>query len=258
MSSRKNPYGGLRANPRGRTGQFPAKGFVNGRRPLDMAPAGVVHRTRGVGGFSFTGQPSDGDTVTVTNGLGESVTFEFESGGGVAAGNVSVTIGGSTVDTADNLNGAMFGTVTNIGFQPIRLTALGGAEQVYLTTAGEDGCGGSFSESATNVAVDQLHGDVDHGSPQILAMSRVPTAQELVQGWMLFACDFSIRGHNLSIRVTSTNTLKAFDGKSNSSNFFAAVVVDNNGATFPFLATDTVSVLAWGENIAYEDKVVFD
>lgn len=257
MSSRKNPYSGLVANPRGRTGSPKPKGFVNGRRPLDLAPAGVVHRTRGVGGFSFTGQPSDGDTVTVTNGLGESVTFEFESGGGVAAGNVSVTIGGTASDTADNLNGAMFGTVTAIGFQPIRLTALGGAEQVYLTTAGEDGCGGSFSESAANVEVDQLHGDVDHGSPQVLAMSRTPTAQEITQGWMLFACDFAILGHNLSVR-SSANVLKAFDGKSNSNNFFASVVVDNNGATFPFLITDTVSVLAWGANVAYEDKVVFD
>ncbi len=258
MSARKNPYSGLTANPQGRTGNPPAKGFVNGRRPIDMAPAGVVHRTRGNGGFSFTGQPSDGDTVTVTNGKGESVKFEFESGGGVTPGNVSVTIGATSTDTADNLNGAMLGTVTLIGFQPIRLTALGGAEQVYLTTAGADGCGGSFSESAANVALDQLHGDVDHGSPQVLAMSRVPTAQELTQGWMIFACDFPILGHNLSVRVTATNTLKAFDGKSNSSNFFAVVVVDNNGATFPFLATDTVSVLVWGANVAYEDKVVFD
>lgn len=257
MSSRKNPYSGLEANPRGRTGSPGAKGFVNGRRPMDLAPAGVVHRTRGVGGFSFSGQPSDGDTVTVTNGLGQSVTFEFESGGGVAAGNVSVTIGGSDSDTADNLNAAMFGTVTLIGFQPIRLTTLPGDEQVYLTTAGPDGCGGSFSEDADNVAVDQLHGDVDHGSPQVLAMTRTPTAQEIVQGWMMFACDFQIRGHNLSVRNAS-NVLKAFDGKSNSNNFFAVVVVDNNAGSVPFLITDTVSVLAWGENVPYEDKIVFD
>lgn len=257
MSARQNPYKGLTANPRGRTGSPKPKGFVNGRRPLDLAPAGVVHRTRGVGGFSFGGQPSDGDTVTVTNGLGVSITFEFESGGGVAAGNVSVTIGGSDSATADNLNTAMLGTVGAIGFQPIRLTTLAGDEQVYLTTAGADGCGGSFSENATNIELDQLHGDVDHGSPQVLAMTRTPTAREVAQGWMMFACDFQIRGHNLSIR-DSSNVLKAFDGASNSNNFFAVVVVDNNGAATPFLITDTVSILAWGENVAYEDKVVFD
>ena len=49
--------------------------------------------------ISYTGQPDDGDTITLVSTDGTSKTYEFESGGGVTAGNISVTI--VSADDAD-------------------------------------------------------------------------------------------------------------------------------------------------------------
>lgn len=54
------------------------------------------------GQLTFSGQPADGDTVVI-NGT----TYEFESGGGVGAGNTAVTIGGSLAATLTNLDTAV-------------------------------------------------------------------------------------------------------------------------------------------------------
>lgn len=258
--TRPNPYGGMSPNPEGKVGNQKPKGRVNGRRPLDFAPANLVHRTRGVGSFTFTGQPSDGDTVTVTSTVnGGSKTFEFESGGGVAAGNIAVTIGASTSDTADNLWSTMLanGVGIDLGLQPTRHSAGGGDELVGIVAVGPPGIDATLAESATNVTAEPMSAGKDHGSPKIMALSRVPTAAEVTSGVMLFATDMLIRGHLLSIR-DSSNALKAFDGSSKSDNFFGIVEVDNDGASTPFTDTDTVSVLVWAENVAYEDTVVFD
>lgn len=251
-----NPYAGLS----GGSGQTSAKqGQRAGRRPLDMAPAAIVHRIRGVGGFSFTGQPSDGETVTITSNEGLPATFEFESGGGVAAGNIPVTIGASTSDTADNLFSAMF-TIPigpDFGLQPIRHSDPGGVELVALAAAGREGIGATMSETATGVDAVNVAGDVPHGSPKIAAQTRTPNAQELADGVMLLVFDFVPRGHLLAIR-DSSNVLKAFDGASSSDGLFATVVVSNDGASVPFAAGDTVSVLAWAESVSWENTVVFD
>ncbi len=252
-----NPYSGLS----GGSGKQSVKpGQRAGRRPLDMAPANLVHRTRNVGSVIFTGQPSDGDTVTLTyaDGTGRVVVFEFESGGGVAAGNVSVTIGGSTSDTADNLNTAFLANLIGSagGFQPLRLTS-GSNELANLIGAGRASVGASLTGSVTNATVDDLHGDVEHGSPAVSAQTRTPTTDELATGVMIFPFDFALKGHLLAIRDAS-NVLKAFDGSSSSDSLFATVLVDNGAGSVPFAAGDTVSVLGWSGNVSWEDTVVFD
>jgi flagellar hook protein FlgE len=50
------------------------------------------------GRLDFSGQPADGDTVVI-----DGTTYEFDSGGGVGAGNTAVTIGGSVSATVGNL-----------------------------------------------------------------------------------------------------------------------------------------------------------
>jgi flagellar hook protein FlgE len=52
----------------------------------------------GTGQVNFSGQPADGDTITVG-----STTYEFNSAGGVGAGNTAVTIGGSLSATLASL-----------------------------------------------------------------------------------------------------------------------------------------------------------
>ena len=58
------------------------------------------------GTFTFGGQPTDGETVTVNDGE-NSVTFEFDNDSAVTRGNVGVTIGGSANATAANLQAAI-------------------------------------------------------------------------------------------------------------------------------------------------------
>ena len=48
--------------------------------------------------ITYTGQPADGNTLRLTSSDGTIKTYEFESGGGVTAGNVAVTISGDDAD----------------------------------------------------------------------------------------------------------------------------------------------------------------
>jgi hypothetical protein len=48
--------------------------------------------------FTFDGQPSNGDTVTISGHV-----FEFDSGDGVISGHIPVTIGGTITRTVENL-----------------------------------------------------------------------------------------------------------------------------------------------------------
>jgi len=69
--------------------------------------------TPGVGNAVFTAQPDDADTITINDGL-KSVTFEFESGGGVGGGNTAVTIGGDQDITLANLARAINAADINV------------------------------------------------------------------------------------------------------------------------------------------------
>lgn len=95
--------------------------LADGDLPLSIVIAGAhapntqlrttgPYRVRGPEGtLELLGQPSDGDQFIVNDRINPSVTFEFESGGGVAVGAVAVTIGGTVVLTLDNLVTAVNG-----------------------------------------------------------------------------------------------------------------------------------------------------
>jgi large repetitive protein len=55
------------------------------------------------GTVTFTGQPADGDTLTLGDPDGNEVVFEFNSGGGVTGNNTAVAIGATSTDTLANL-----------------------------------------------------------------------------------------------------------------------------------------------------------
>lgn len=60
------------------------------------------------GSVSFSGQPADGDLVTLVRADGAwSVVFEFDSGSSVAGGRFRVVIGATATDTAANLRAAI-------------------------------------------------------------------------------------------------------------------------------------------------------
>ena len=55
----------------------------------------------------FAGQPSDGDTVTITDDSSNTKVFEFDSDASVTGSNISVTIGSDTVATGKAFNDAV-------------------------------------------------------------------------------------------------------------------------------------------------------
>jgi len=55
----------------------------------------------------FAGQPSDGDTVTITDDSSNTEVFEFDDDTSVTGGNIAVTIGSDAVATGKNLNTAI-------------------------------------------------------------------------------------------------------------------------------------------------------
>lgn len=63
------------------------------------------------------GNAADGNTVTLIDALGVTVVFEFESTGGVAAGNIAVTVGADNNASAANLRSAINAV------QTLRITA---------------------------------------------------------------------------------------------------------------------------------------
>lgn len=81
-----------------------------------------------VGSVSFSGQPSDGDTVTLVSSDGSvSVTFEFDTASSVVPGNFRVVVGATATDTATNLRAA-------IALNPLlRITPSGSGTTVTLT-----------------------------------------------------------------------------------------------------------------------------
>lgn len=57
--------------------------------------AEVLTSAKATGTITLSGQPGDGDTVTIDDGTHDPVVFEFDTGDGVTPGNVEVTVGGS-------------------------------------------------------------------------------------------------------------------------------------------------------------------
>lgn len=61
----------------------------------------------------YSDQPSDGDTITLISTDGTTATYEFESAGGITAGNISVTISNDADATYVNFKNAVDGGVHN-------------------------------------------------------------------------------------------------------------------------------------------------
>ncbi len=96
---------------------------------------GAAAGTVATGNIDFTGQVTDGDTVTISDGI-YSRTFEFTSGGGATAGNIEVDKGASATTAI-----AAFITAFNAQ-TPFNITAAAGAgDSADLThgTAGDHG-----------------------------------------------------------------------------------------------------------------------
>lgn len=84
------------------------------RRAGFILRGGTIVDAPAVGSIELTANPSDGETITVDDGVNPAVTFEFESGGGVGVGNVAVTIGIDSDVTTANLLTELQGAALDI------------------------------------------------------------------------------------------------------------------------------------------------
>lgn len=102
------------------------------------------------------GNAADGDLVTLIDALGVTVVFEFESAGGVAAGNIPVTVGASDVLSAANLSAAINAQ------QTLDITAVPtlGVVDVTQGTAGTAG-NTTITETGLNISAVNFTGGED-------------------------------------------------------------------------------------------------
>ena len=138
--------------------------------------------------INFSGQPSDGDTVTITDDESVVKVFEFDSGGGVTGDNIAVTIGADAAATAVNLKVA----INAAGFDDdFRVKARASNEDSSFTPHPGDYSGGTtvnvralymglttnftVAESAANVTVKNLWAGTDGGGFRITSSASTTT-----------------------------------------------------------------------------------
>jgi hypothetical protein len=111
--------------------------LADGDLPLMTVPTGPLGNVRVTGPYrvqgprgslELFGQPADGDQFVVNDRVNPVRTFEFDSGGGVTAGAVAVTIGADVEETMDNLVVAVNASgLALTAFPTIAFSSYGGA-----------------------------------------------------------------------------------------------------------------------------------
>lgn len=114
------------------------------------------------GTIDFTGQPVDGDTLQLNDGVNPAVTFEFDSDASVVESATlrQVVIGGSTAATVTNLINAINSAPT------LGITAAPGVGDQVLVTNDVPGAAGNQAivDATTNVTVTGLAGGANAGT----------------------------------------------------------------------------------------------
>ena len=121
--------------------------FRLGRTVNDATP--ISDATAATGTVSLSGQPSDANTVTLSDGTTTKI-FEFESSGGVSGGNVSVTIGADAPATTANLLTAIQGQTAFL-FTAATLTTT--SVKLTASTPGTAGNAFTLAKSGGNISV---------------------------------------------------------------------------------------------------------
>ena len=100
--------------------------------------------------ISYTGQPSDADTITLVSTDGTSKTYEFDNNGSITAGNVSVTISGDDADaTYAALKTAIEGASGHNGKLSVAHTDNNNAVGDFTITQDQPGRSGNRAITAT-------------------------------------------------------------------------------------------------------------
>lgn len=118
--------------------------------------------TFAAGTVDFTGQPADGDSIQLNDGVNPAVTFEFDSNSSVVQSSTlrQAVIGGSTATTVTNLINAINGAPT------LGITAAPGTGTQVLVANDVAGTAGNQAivDSATNLTTTGLSGGLAGGT----------------------------------------------------------------------------------------------
>lgn len=217
-----------------------------GQAILDDASAEAQLGTLGIasrvqhGGRPATGHVrlraagSDGDTITITVGAAATV-YELESGGGVAGGNIAVTIGGTAAQTATNLRAAIQASQGSVLASAVHATNTSTVD-LRVTT----GAALALAESTGGVRIVVQ----DNGEEQAAAARRAHhiirtlTAEDATRGRVRVDTGLA----SIDWWVGKTDRI-GWDGVGAES---AGVVELTTGASFPLQAGDQVEIIALG------------
>jgi flagellar hook protein FlgE len=133
----------------------------------------------GTNSVSFTGQPADGDTITIGG-----TTYEFDSNATVTPGNTSITIGGSLAATLANLDTAVTDPRMSVSGSTLNFlqTSTGGALPVSFSSSAISGSGFTLASAPPGVAFG------GNGTPSAFNIASVTVA-----GWATGASDSAIK-----------------------------------------------------------------
>lgn len=194
--------------------------------------------TPGSSAFLFLANPADGETITVE--YGTSLVYEFDNGGGVAPGNIAVTIGAGTAATVINLLAAIQFNQANV--HPVLLTAavdsLGivGNSQAYTLSGEPLTLLGSASVAVYNAKA--AAGEYKQG---VVGATYTIDANDAAVGSVIFGVGGLVESYQVQV-FTTTGKVKAFDGGVYVSG--PAIQVSNFGAAVPFVLGDVITLSA--------------
>jgi flagellar hook protein FlgE len=165
------------------------------------------------GQLTFSGQPADGDTIVI-NGT----TYEFESAGGVGAGNTSVTIGGSLAATLTNLDTAVADPRVSVTGTTVDFTQTTAGSAISVDAAGLTVTPiAPFTVAAyTGLPAVTFNGN---GTPSGFNVSSLT-----VSGWESGAADSTI--------AVDLGTAGLSDGLTQSSGAYSIGFINQNGVQF--------------------------
>ena len=151
--------------------------------------------TAATGLITLSGLPNDTDSVTLNDGQGVTVTFEFDSNGSVSGSNVAVQIGSDAQTTAANLIQAINDDAIEISAVTglsgiVRLTcdvagSLGNQTITGVDTAGVqtlEGMSGGLDENPTYADPSYMRGDLPMGGFKVVDLADAVDAGDLLAG----------------------------------------------------------------------------
>lgn len=220
-------------------------GSSEGDLEVDGDKIDGVSRFPGLPASGFIYVPANvADAETVTIG---SVVFEFDrAANGVTAGRIAVT--GHADDTPANATDALILAInarTDLG-----LTAVDISANVIMLVRSSVGTNATalaetMGGSGNVVSAATLLNGAAATNKRVVAVARVPTANEVAAGMILLPTGFTPTNVLVQVRTTSTGAFVAWDGKwliTGGANPY--VKVDNAGSV-DWAATDTVHITAF-------------